>query len=706
MGVDAARVAAEAAGPEELAVRGRGEAAAEHRRERLALLLVDQTPQRQGIGLVADMPVRRPGELAEAGDAARLGHARQAEIEPVGEEARHQDLRVGGGLAGSQMGEAVGEQRPSRHLRQEIGDADARQHGVEARGEGLGFRRRRFLDRRDLQHALVERDIRQQAALRLGVDRRQPLVEQRSASGDEALEVGVDRDRQGAALFQLLQGLAGDQALLEGAISPAAHHPDIAGAQPVAQFRQHAELVVAPIDVPAAQHMARPALPDEAGRRGFRQAGRGRAVHLAQHVDGAHERRRGRHALEDEGIKESRSPAADAGIVLAEHLVGVELFRPRQRLGFRDGRAEAVPRDHRGDRVKGVLLVVARGDQSGADAGVEADLLVDGAAIGLEGAGMPPLGLAEHRPDQPVEQIDGLVRQAGGEIEGDGDQGGMPALALVAGDMLHRGAAGLAGELSKAGLMHAMPARRIEADRADMLQTLDQAEHRSGLCRFRHLAQPGEPALAGFRPALRQRIQPTPLLGGQPIGQPALDLAARLIAQLDAEPLECAGRRDDDPALPAFLHHQPGQMSEPVVLDRMRQQPAGQTRRPDACRRDETRDGPAIRPHGAVGSAPQRDNRRWPPEERRSARRRTRESGRGGRSPRVSGRPGIAQVAKHQRVTETIMIATAAPDRGEVRGGQCVVAHQLTLIRRRIEQRGDLGFGQLLSSHHSCLPDP
>jgi len=32
------------------------------------------------------------------------------------------------------------------------------------------------------------------------------------------------------------------------------------------------------------------------------------------------------------------------------------------------------------------------------------------------------------------------------------------------------------------------------------------------------------------------------------------------------------------------------------------------------------------------------------------------------------------------------------------------VAYQLTLIRRRIEQRGDLGFGQLLSSHHSCLP--
>ena len=130
---------------------------------------------------------------------------------------------------------------------------------------------------------------------------------------------------------------------------------------------------------------------------------------------------------------------------------------------LRDGREEAVPGDYRGDRVKGVLLVVARRDQSGADAGVKADLLVDGAAVGLEGAGMPPLGFAKHRPDQPVEQIDCLVRQAGREIEGAGDQGGMPALALVTRDMLHRGAARFADELGKAGLMHSMPARRIKA---------------------------------------------------------------------------------------------------------------------------------------------------------------------------------------------------------------------------------------------------
>src|SRR6266478_6836150 len=118
----------------------------------------------------------------------------------------------------------------------------------------------------------------------------------------------------------------------------------------------------------------------------------------------------------------------------------------------------------------------------------------------------------------------------------------MPALALVTRDMLHRGAARFAGELGKAGLMHTMPARRIKPGCADMVQALDQTEHRDRLRRFRHLAQPGEPALIGFRPTLRQRIEPTTLVSGEPIGQPALNFATRLIAGLHAEPLERAGR--------------------------------------------------------------------------------------------------------------------------------------------------------------------
>ena len=72
-----------------------------------------------------------------------------------------------------------------------------------------------------------------------------------------------------------------------------------------------------------------------------------------------------------------------------QFLIGIELFRPRQRLGFSDGGAEPLPLDHRRDRVERVLLAVVGGDQRGADTRIEADLLIDGARIGLEGVGVP-----------------------------------------------------------------------------------------------------------------------------------------------------------------------------------------------------------------------------------------------------------------------------------------------------------------------------
>ena len=39
--------------------------------------MIDEPPQGKGVGLVANMPIGDPGELAEAGDSAGLGHARQ-----------------------------------------------------------------------------------------------------------------------------------------------------------------------------------------------------------------------------------------------------------------------------------------------------------------------------------------------------------------------------------------------------------------------------------------------------------------------------------------------------------------------------------------------------------------------------------------------------------------------------------------------------
>ena len=221
---------------------------------------------------------------------------------------------------------------------------------------------------------------------------------------------------------------------------------------------------------------------------------------------------------------------------------------------------------------------------------------------------MASLGFPEHCADQAVEQIDGLIGQTGGEVERDGDQGRMAPLTLMIRDMLRRGAAGLASELGKAGLMHAMSARWIKANRADMFQALDQSQHRDRLRRFRHLAQPGKPALIGFLPSARQRIQLPPLVGRKPLRQPALNLPSRPMADFDAKPFKPLRPRNDDPASPALLHDQLRQMGKLVILNRVRQQPTRSTQRPAVCRRDEAGAGLAVPPHGACGFARNRDN--------------------------------------------------------------------------------------------------
>ena len=152
---------------------------------------------------------------------------------------------------------------------------------------------------------------------------------------------------------------------------------------------------------------------------------------------------------------------------------------------------------------------------------------------------MPCFGFAEHRPDQPVEQVDRLVGQTGGEIEADSDQGGVPALTLKAGHILHRGAAGFADKLSETRLMNPMSTRRVNPRQPDG---------------FRRSISPS--IAMGFAASGIWRIQASQLwlvphgaasiypigavIGGQSIGQTAMDCPPRLVAGLNAEPLERA----------------------------------------------------------------------------------------------------------------------------------------------------------------------
>src|SRR5208283_1020215 len=69
----------------------------------------------------------------------------------------------------------------------------------------------------------------------------------------------------------------------------------------------------------------------------------------------------------------------------------------------------------------------------------------------------------------------------------------------------------------------------------------------------------------------------------------------------------------------------------------------------------------------------------------------------------LQGPAWMTQISEHERIAETVLIATASLDHGEVRGGKRVMAHQLALISRRIEQRRELGSSQNLLSRHSGL---
>jgi len=59
----------------------------------------------------------------------------------------------------------------------------------------------------------------------------------------------------------------------------------------------------------------------------------------------------------------------------------------------------------------------------------------------------------------------------------------------------------------------------------------------------------------------------------------------------------------------------------------------------------------------------------------------------------------IAQIAQHEGATDAVMLAPTPMNDREITCGQRIVADEFTPLRRRIEQRGDLGLGQLLSAH-------
>ena len=83
-------------------------------------------------------------------------HARKTEIDAVGEHGSHQSSRIVRRRAGTQMRETVGEPCPGMDLRKKLGDAQTRQHRVEAANDRVGLLVLRLANRTDRQAFLGE----------------------------------------------------------------------------------------------------------------------------------------------------------------------------------------------------------------------------------------------------------------------------------------------------------------------------------------------------------------------------------------------------------------------------------------------------------------------------------------------------------------------------------------------------------------------
>ena len=195
------------------------------------MLRVDNDRQRLAVGLLAQVPAGRPGELPVAGHVAGLGHAGEAEVGRVGEHGREHDPPVVGGQVRAQVGEAAAEAGPSIDLCEQLGDAHSGEQAIEPLRQVFGGFRCNGLERGDTQVGAGDPDVFQ-AVLRGG--RLHPIeapLELRLALLEYAAHISRHGHRQGSGSGHRLELRSGDQLILNGTELPTALDPDIARAQ-------------------------------------------------------------------------------------------------------------------------------------------------------------------------------------------------------------------------------------------------------------------------------------------------------------------------------------------------------------------------------------------------------------------------------------------------------------------------------------------
>ncbi len=221
--------------------------------------------------------------MAEGSGAAR--HAREAEIGGVREHGCHQGPRIVRRSTSSQMRETIGEARPAVDFRQQLGDAQMRQHGVEPANDGDGGLVLRLANRTDRKAFLGERGLGQVASGGESVDLAKARLQTLGLFVAPVLETIADGKAQFARFPAIRESVARQEKVVESAESAAAIDPNVARLQPLAQRQHDRDLIGSAIGPGVGLDELSPCRPQKARRRMSREFLRAARMKVPHHVE-------------------------------------------------------------------------------------------------------------------------------------------------------------------------------------------------------------------------------------------------------------------------------------------------------------------------------------------------------------------------------------------------------------------------------------
>jgi len=153
-----------------------------------------------------------------------------------------------------QVREGAAETGPAIHLGEQAGDAKVRHHPIQPVGQGLRLLRCHRLERRDFQLIAFDSDVFEPVCRGFGRHLGEAPFQQSAALGKILFGGCRRRDGQRSGLAHRGEQGGRNQLVFDGAPLPAAHDPDVAGAQPVSQCQQGRRLPGSALGTIRAQH--------------------------------------------------------------------------------------------------------------------------------------------------------------------------------------------------------------------------------------------------------------------------------------------------------------------------------------------------------------------------------------------------------------------------------------------------------------------